>query len=165
MAEFIKKAEAQKLLEILETGITENRKRPNAFPQPGEHPLYEFKSSKSGNRYSLPIVQQVFDLMEKNKYGGSYVQKTEEDLKNGFRAGLASLDPEWIGKMEMAEFDKFVYFFNYQQQKGLTTIHYLPERICDGTIHAILKRAVELGQFEKPAVALNTGARPLNLSP
>lgn len=151
MAEFKGKDEGAKLVALLQTGITENGKRPNMFPQPGENPLYEFRSTKSGNNYSYPVVQKVFDLLGQNGYGRSFVQKSEEDLKNGFRKGLNSLDPSWISKMEMAEFDKLIYFFNFQNSKGMTTIHYIPERLCDGTIKAFLERAMELGAFEAPA--------------
>ncbi len=148
MAEFIGKDEGAKLVKILETGITENRKRPNVVPQKGENPLYEFRSGKGGNGYNYPVVQQVFDLLDKNGYGRSYVQKDDEDLKNGFRTGLNSLDPSWIGRLEMGAFDKLLYFFNFKNNKGMISIHYIPERLCDGTIKAFLERAMELGRFE-----------------
>lgn len=151
MAEFKGKEEGVQLVAILKTGITQTRKRPNIFPQPGENPLYEFKSGKGGNSYSYPVVQRVFELLGQNGYGRSYVQKNDEDLKNGFRKGLNSLDPSWISKMDMAEFDKLIYFFNFQNSKGMTTIHYIPERLCDGTIMAFLERAMEFGPFTPAA--------------
>jgi hypothetical protein len=148
MAKFKGKQEGAKLLALLETGITPNRRRPNIFPQEGENPLYEFKSGEHGNGYSYPAMQKVFELLGRNGYGGSYIQKAEEDLKNGFRAGLNSCDPSWIYTLDMAMFDKLVYFFNFQNNKGMTPIHYIPERLCDGTVKALLERAMELGSFE-----------------
>ena len=98
MTEFVDKEKGAKLVKILESGITESRKRPNArisCPRRVKTPLYEFESGKGGNRYSYPVVQKVFDLLDNNGYGRSYVQQSDEELKNRFRAGLNSRDPSW----------------------------------------------------------------------
>lgn len=164
MAEFIGKDEGAKLVKILATGITKDRKRPNAYPKKGENPLYEFESSKSGNRYKYPVLQQVFNLLDKNGYGRSYVQKDEETLKNSFRAALTSRDPSWIAELDMAKFDKLLYYFNFQNSKNMNSIHYNAERLCDGTIKAFLERAMELGKFE-PSAPKPSAAAPAPVGP
>lgn len=160
MSPFINPEEGRRLLELLQTGITADKKRPNQFPQPGENPLYEFQRDENGARYIMPEVQKVFELLGQNAYGGSYVQKTDEERKNRFRQGLTSRDPSWIGKLDMAEFDRLIYFFNDQNTKNIGGPHYVAERICDGTIHAILGRAMELGRFEKPAPSAQPSVVP-----
>ena len=149
MGDFIGRETGEKLLKILESGITGDRKRPNMFPQAGEHPLYEFKSGSNGNRYDIPVMFEIFGLLKDNKFGSTFVGKTDEDLKKTMNAGLNSRDPSWIEELDMEKFDKLIYYMNYQVQKGIVPIHYIPDRLCDGTFHAIVKRSMELGSFEK----------------
>lgn len=151
--EFKDRHEGERLLAFLETGITPDRKRPNVLPEPGENPLYEFRQTETHNFYVYPVIQEVFDLLRKNGYGHTPVNKQEQDLQNELRGHIAKRDPAWIGSLEGKDFDKFVYFFNHENNKGVNTIHYLPERLCDGTVHAILKRAMELGSYENDLVS------------
>jgi hypothetical protein len=147
---FIGLEEGLRVLATLESGITANRKRPNLTPRPGEHPLYEFHMTKSGNYYEYPIVQKVFDLLKDNGHGkqtSSYVGKFDPK-GNEFRQKLNSLDPSWIADLDMDNFGKLVYM--YGSTGGGTDPHGVASRLCDGTIHAMLKRGMELGPYKKP---------------
>lgn len=157
MGAFIGREDGERLLKTLETGITADRKRPNMFPQAGENPLYEFKSGKNGNGYDYPVMYEIFDLLKQNKYGSSYVAKTD-DIKTTFRQGLGSRDPSWIENLGMQDLDKLIYFINSEVSKGIVSLHYIPDRLCDGTFHTIVKRSMELGSFEKPAPSMQQAA-------
>jgi hypothetical protein len=151
MTDFIRLDEALKLVKLLDTGITPNRKRPNITPQKGEHPLYEFQGAKKGgfNGYEHPITEQVMQILFENGYGRTAVAKTEDSLKMEFNKALNNRDPEWISEMDAPQLDKLAYYMEFCRNKGISTIHTYPERLCDGTFKAMLVRAIELGKYER----------------
>ena len=150
MGEFLDRAEGERILAILERGMTADRRKPLVHLD--QNPLYRFVQTKEFNRYEIdPAVEEMFVLLKRNGYGDTHVAKTEEDFRGRIGKNLTGGDPSWTAALDKNDLDKTMYLINDRQRKGVNGPHFMAERICDGTFHAILSRALELGDNCKPA--------------
>ena len=134
----------KRLLEKLRDAVTPNEKpvRENAF--------YAYPKSHGRPEDKKPMRQLFKILGEKNGYLNSADYITNEDYYHRLLVLWKNNREEALKRIRL--FDKgevsgFVYFVNFRAGHNL---HFIPELIANGMMPEILKRAMVLGEHQKP---------------
>ncbi|PZO83933.1 MAG: hypothetical protein DI626_08675 [Micavibrio aeruginosavorus] len=143
MSDFVRKEDGQKLRDIFAKAQTKDGKVDRE-----KNPLYSFKRKKAkggvtGHYSYKSAVQEAFDLLTKDNGYGVYDSHKEHAAAIH---SLSSKSPEWIKEADGVTLNRFIYYFNRQH---MTFQDFTAQKISNGTVTAILDRAMELGPFKR----------------